>query len=199
MLLWLADRHKEYNIVHQFFLLLIKHLIQNDVRENSVFVLPTHKEDISFSQSIILLQHRLFYVSRYWRMFLVSDKMLQYTGAQIFQKSRSFLRILGTSKVTWSTFDTKDSRIVGDTVQSVVTLAPGIFARYFEKERRIFEVCVLLTSLYRRKRMRDELSITKVRSSGCSDSNQGFCSLCSRFKSGLGQRICRLRFLSFRQ
>jgi len=32
-------------------------VIQNDVRENSVFVLPSHK-DISFPQSIILLQHR---------------------------------------------------------------------------------------------------------------------------------------------
>jgi len=138
MLLWLSDWHKECKIFHQFFLLLIKHVIQNDVRENSVFVLPSHKADISFSQSIILLQNRPFEVSRYWGMFFVSDKILQYRDAQIFQKSMSFLKILDTSKVTWSTFDTKNSRTVGDTVHSVIDLAPGIFARCFEKERRIF-------------------------------------------------------------
>ena len=52
---------------------------------------------------------------------------------------------------------------MGDTVYSghPGDLAPGTFARYFKKERRIFDVCVLLSSVYRHKRIRDELSIKK--------------------------------------
>lgn len=141
MLLWLADWHKECKILYQFFLLLIKHVIQNDVRENSVFVLPSHKADISFSQSIILLQNISFEVS-YWGMFFVSDKMLQYKDAQIFQDSVSFLKILGTSKVTWSTFDAKNSWTVGDTVHSVITLAtwrPGFLPVVLKKKDEFFK------------------------------------------------------------
>ena len=73
-------------------------------------------------------------------MFLVSNKMLQYTGAQTFQKSRSFLKILGTNKVTRSTFDTKDSRTLGDTVHSLVTLATWRSGLLLVILKKIYEV-----------------------------------------------------------
>ena len=41
-------------------------------------------------------------------------------GAQIFHKSRSHLRILGTGRVTRSKFHTDDPQILGATVQNPV-------------------------------------------------------------------------------
>jgi hypothetical protein len=50
-------------------------------------------------------------------------------GAQIFQKSRSHLKILGARRVTWSKFRTEDPQILGATVQNLVArdfCTPGL-------------------------------------------------------------------------
>ena len=51
-------------------------------------------------------------------------------GAQIFQKSRSFLKILGTWKVTWNKFHTEGPQILGATSKFSHhgNLVPGICA-----------------------------------------------------------------------
>jgi hypothetical protein len=141
MLLWLNDRIKECKIFHKFFLLLIKCVIQNDVRENLDFVFPSHKDDISFWQSIILLQHRSFWVSRYWGMFFsfrndfsvqrhtdfhIIKDLSQNSGHQ--QGHMKHVRYQGFKNT--GRHRTKCSH-TGD-------LATGIFARYFEKERLIY-------------------------------------------------------------
>jgi hypothetical protein len=49
-------------------------------------------------------------------------------GAQIFQKSRSQLKILGIRRITSSKFHTEDPQILGATAQNVVattTRSPG--------------------------------------------------------------------------
>jgi len=49
---------------------------------------------------------------------------LHYTkGAQIFQKSRSHLKILGARRVIWSKFHTEDPQILGVIVEKVVARA----------------------------------------------------------------------------
>jgi hypothetical protein len=137
MLLWLNARLKECKIFHQFFLLLIKRAIQNDVRENLDFVFPSHKDDISFLQSIILLQHRSFWVSRYWGMFFSFRNDFSVQRYTHFHKIKDLPQNSGPQQVTWSTFDTKGSRTQGATVQSVVTLAtwrPGFLPAILKKK-----------------------------------------------------------------
>ena len=41
------------------------------------------------------------------------------SGLQIFQKSSSYLKILGTGRVTWSKFHSEDPQILGATLQNL--------------------------------------------------------------------------------
>jgi hypothetical protein len=42
-------------------------------------------------------------------------------GAQVFQKSRSYFKIMGTIRVTFCKFHTEDPQVLGTTIQNLVT------------------------------------------------------------------------------
>jgi hypothetical protein len=52
-------------------------------------------------------------------------------GPQIFQKSRSHLKIPGARTVAWSKFHTHDPQILGATIQNLVTMATWYFDPVF--------------------------------------------------------------------
>jgi len=54
------------------------------------------------------------------RTILKSFSISWYRGAQISQKSNSYLKILSSKRVTWSKFQTKDPQIFGATKQNLV-------------------------------------------------------------------------------
>jgi len=64
-------------------------------------------------------------VSSVWRCLLkyrsLKREVYFRTGAQILQKSRSHLKILGTRRVTCSKSHTEDPQTLGATVQNLVT------------------------------------------------------------------------------
>jgi hypothetical protein len=51
------------------------------------------------------------------------QNILQGRSAQIFQKSRSYLKILGARRVTWSKFHSEEPQILGAMVQNLVAWA----------------------------------------------------------------------------
>jgi hypothetical protein len=56
-------------------------------------------------------------------------KIVTKRGEQIFQKSRSYLKILDARRVTWSTLHTEDPQVLGTTIRNlfaITTWRPGL-------------------------------------------------------------------------
>jgi hypothetical protein len=65
---------------------------------------------------------------------LCSGNALDGGGHIVLQKSRSHLTILGPRRVTWNKFQTKDLRILADSVQNEVSMATSLPELYVPRE-----------------------------------------------------------------
>ena len=73
------------------------------------------------------------------------QEILPTRGAQLFQKSRSYLKILCTGKVTWCKFHSEDQQILGIIIQNLiawVTFCPGFVQPCFQQWYSHWAFCV---------------------------------------------------------